>query len=268
MARMISFASGKGGVGKSSLVTNLGCLYAASGKRVLLIDGDWNLGKLSIMLGVKPQMTIDRVLRGEVTLLDAIEKVRDGLGLLAAPSGKIGFEELDEATRNGLFYQLDQLANTHDLILLDHSSGIHSSVLQFAAAAHQHIIVTTGEPTSYTDAYAIMKVLSKRFGIRRFGLLVTMSENQVETERVIARFADVVESNLGVRVSTIDILPWEPKLSEAIRYQQPFVERYPGHEMVRRFRRICVELDRLPLNVSSGLQFFHNAQTPLTVRQP
>ncbi len=267
MARMISFASGKGGVGKSSLVTNLGCLYAASGKKVLLIDGDWNLGKLPILLGYKPRCTVDKVLRGEVTLLDAIEKVRDGLSLLAAPSGKVGFEELDEATRNGLFYQLDQLAFTQDLILLDHSSGIHWSVLQFAAAAHQHVIVTTGEPTSYTDAYAIMKVLSKRFGVRRFSLLVTMSESRVETEKVITRFIEVVESNLGVRVSTLDILPWEQKMAEAIRYQQPFVERYPGHEMTRRFRRICVELERVPLSASSGLQFFQSAQTPLTVRQ-
>jgi flagellar biosynthesis protein FlhG len=268
MANLISFSSGKGGVGKTSLVANLGCLYASQGKRVLLIDGDWSLGKLSITLGVKPQVTIDRVLRGEILLLDAIEKVREGMGLLASPSGRIGFEELDEATRNNLFYQLDQLAFTHDLILLDHSSGIHWGVLQFAAAAHQHVIVTTGEPTSYTDAYAIMKVLSRRFGVRRFGLLVTMSENQVETERVISRFTQVVESNLAVRLSTIDIIPWEIKMAEAIRHQQPFVERYPNHELTRRFRRVCLELEKFPQHSSAGLQFFQGAQTPLKVKQP
>ncbi len=268
MAKVISFSSGKGGVGKSSLATNLGCLFAQSGKRTLLIDGDWNLGKLSIMLGTRPKSTIDKVLKGEVTLLDAIEKVRENLSLLAAPSGKIGFEELDEATRNGLFYQLDGLNAVQDIILLDHSSGIHWSVLQFAAASHQHVIVTTAEPTSYTDAYAIMKVLSKRFGVRRFGLIVTMSENQSETERVITRFGDVVESHLGVRLQVLDIIPWEQKLAEAIRYQQPFVERYPGHEITRRFRRICLELDKLPRSVSTGLQFFSGENSPLTAGQP
>src|SRR5690606_18909974 len=146
MSKVISFSSGKGGVGKTSLVANLGCLYAAQGKKTLLIDGDWSLGKLSIALGIRPQHTIDRVLKGEVTLFEAMEKVRDRLSLLAAPSGKVGFEELDEATRNGLFYQLDQLANLHDVVLLDHSSGIHWGVLQFAAASHQHVIVTTAEP--------------------------------------------------------------------------------------------------------------------------
>ncbi len=265
MARVISFASGKGGVGKTSLVTNLGCLYAAAGRRVLLIDGDWSLGKLSITLGVKPQATIDKVLKGEVSLLDAIEPVRERLSLIASPSGRIGFEELDEATRNGLFYQLDQLSNLHDLILLDHSSGIHFGVLQFAAAAHQHVIVTTGEPTSYTDAYAIMKLLSKRFGVRRFGLLVTMSENQPETEKVIARFRDVTENNLGVRVGLVDIIPWEQKMAEAIRYQQPFVERYPTHELTRRFRRVTQELERMPLDVSSGLKFFSSEPASITM---
>jgi flagellar biosynthesis protein FlhG len=268
MARVISFSSGKGGVGKTSLVANLGCLYAGNGKKVLLIDGDWSLGKLAITLGVRPKFTIDKVLRGEVGLNDSIEKVRDGLGLLAAPSGRIGFEELDEATRNGLFFQLDQLSNGHDLILLDHSSGIHWGVLQFAAAAHQHVIVTTGEPTSYTDAYAIMKMLSKRFGVRRFGLLVTMSENQVETEKVISRFTDVVESQLGVLLSVIDIIPWEQKMAESIRHQQPFVERYPNHDVTRRFKRICSELERFPLNISAGLQFFRSSQTPITMGQP
>lgn len=267
MARVISFSSGKGGVGKTSLVANLGCLLAAEGKRTLLIDGDWSLGKLGLTLGVRPVATIDRVLKGEITLVDATMKVRENLSLIAAPSGKIGFEELDEATRNALFYQLDQLSEQHDLIFLDHSSGIHSGVVQFAAASHQHVIVTTGEPTSYTDAYAIMKVLSRRFGVRRFGLLVTMSESHKETERVIARFSEVAESHLGVRVSLLDIVPWEQKMSESIRFQQPFVERYPGHELTRRFRVVLSELLRLPVNVSAGMQFFSNVQFPLSVGQ-
>lgn len=259
MSKVISFSSGKGGVGKTSIVTNCGALFAAQGKKTLLIDGDWALGKLSIMLGVKPAATIDRVLKGEISLVDSIEQVRPNLGLIAAPSGRLGFEELDEATRNNLFYQLESLAGTQDLILLDHSSGIHWGVLQFAAASHQHVIVTTGEPTSYTDAYAIMKVLSKRFGVRRFGLLVTMSESQSETERVIERFREVTENNLGVRVALLDIIPREPKMAEAIRYQQPFVERYASHEVTRRLRRVCEELVKMPLDVSSGLRFFAEA---------
>src|SRR6185437_8351034 len=123
MAKVISFSSGKGGVGKTTLVANLGLLWSKAGKRVLLVDGDWNLGKLAITLGVRAPRNIDHVLRGEVRLRDAVVRVRENLDLLAAPSGALGMEEMDEATRNRLFFELDTLALSYDTILFDHSSG-------------------------------------------------------------------------------------------------------------------------------------------------
>jgi flagellar biosynthesis protein FlhG len=255
MSKVISFSSGKGGVGKTSLVANLGVLCAQSGQRTLLIDGDWNLGKLGITLGVRPRWTIQHVLQGEASMRDAVLPVRPELSLLGAPSGALGFEEMDEAKRNQVYYELDGLAGHYDTVFFDHASGIHSSVLQFVAASHQHVIVTTAEPTSYTDAYAIMKLLSKRFGVREFGLIVTGTEDPAEAKRVIARFSDVARCHLGVRPSLLDIIPWEPKLAESIRRQQPFVERYPSHALTDRLTALLGRLLAVPLVPHHGLNF-------------
>ena len=255
--RVISFSSGKGGVGKTSLVANLGSLWSGKGKRTLLIEGDWNLGKLGIAMGIRPKWTVSEVLEGKISLLEAIEAVGENLYLLASPSGLVGFEEPDESSRNQLFFEVEQLRDQFDLILLDHSSGLHSSVTTFAAAAHQHVIVTAPEPTSYTDAYAIMKVLSAKYSVREFWLMVTMSHNQPESGKIIEKFMDITRSQLDVRVKLLDIFPWEPRLSEAIRKQKPFIDLFPQDEFTRRLEETCNKLDDFPVIQSHGLRFFY-----------
>src|SRR4051812_29980866 len=140
-ARVRSFSSGKGGVGKTTLVANLGSLWSASGQRTLLIDGDWNLGKLGITLGVKPRWTVESFINGQVTLREAIHSITPHLSLLAAPSGILGFEELSEQARRQIYFEMEGLQDDFDQILLDHSSGLGTSVLEFAAASHQQVIV-------------------------------------------------------------------------------------------------------------------------------
>lgn len=257
MSRVISFSSGKGGVGKTTVVASLGTLWAKRGKRVLLVDGDWSLGKLGITLGARPQWTVEKVLAGEVSLQEAVYPVAENLSLLAAPSGAIGFEEMTEAMRAQLFWELDVLSGKYDFVLLDHSSGLHWNVLQFAAAAHQHVVITTAEPTSYSDAYAIMKILSKRFGIREFWLLVTMSQKQAETEAIIGRFSDLACSHLDIRLHLLDIFPWEPRVAESIRCQKAFVDRFPQLDLTTKLQRVCRVLDVAKPELSHGLSFFY-----------
>jgi flagellar biosynthesis protein FlhG len=266
MNKVISFSSGKGGVGKTTLVANLGSLWAEQGKRVLMIDADWSLGKLGLTLGVRPTATIHDVLSGKKTLCAAITPVTNRLDLLASPSGVLGSEELSEAARHQLLFEMESLANRYDLILFDHSSGVHWGVLPFAAAAHQHVIVTTSEPTSYTDAYAIMKILSKRFAIRDFCLLVTLSQSRSESETIITRFSEFVRSRLGIRLTLLDIFPWEPRVAESIRRQKPFAGMYPQSDFTTQLRRLCDQLETGHLRPNHGLSFFYANQS--SVRQP
>ena len=254
--RVISISSGKGGVGKTSLTVNLGKQLASQGKNVLLIDGDWALGKLGIALGVRPQWTIESVLDGRIGFKDAIQPVDANLSLLASPSGVVGFEELSEAARYQLYFQMESLQGQFDVILLDHGSGVHPGVLEFAAASHHQIIITTPEPTSYTDAYAIMKLLSKKYAIRNFSLVVTMAPTVAETEAIVSRFCDVARDHLDIRVTLLDTFPWEPKLAEAFRKQKAFVDLWPHSEFAVKLGKLAERILTLPIAPSSGMRFF------------
>ncbi len=257
MTRVVSFSSGKGGVGKTTLASNMGKVWARSGRRTLIIDGDWSLGKLGLAYGLRPQWTIQTVLEGERPLSDVVIRVEDGLDLLASPSGVMGFEELTELQRNQLFFELDALGNkSYDRILIDHSSGIHWGVLQFAAAAHQHVIVTTPEPTSYMDAYAIMKLLSKRFAIREFWLIGALCTRMRDAERILGKFLDTARGQLNVRVHMLGLIPWDSRLITSTQTQKIFVDLFPVDAITERFEQIRATLDRSEPSRFHGMQYF------------
>lgn len=258
MNRVISFSSGKGGVGKTTMVANLGwCLAQDKKHKTLLIDGDWSLGKLGLTLGVRPQWTVQDVLEERIQLKEAILPVTESLHILASPTGVMGLEELNEENRTRLFYEIDALRGQYEFILFDHSSGVNWGVLQFAAASHQHVIVTTTEPTSYTDAYAIMKILSKRFAIHDFSLLVTMVHSQEKHLEAVARFMKLVTENLDVRIQLLDSFGWDAKFSESIHRQKPFVTLYPGHPAAMKLGKLCDRLRNTIDRAYSGLNLFY-----------
>lgn len=262
MNRVISFASGKGGVGKTTLTANVGIVLAAHGHRTLLIDGDWTLGKLGILFGVRPRWTVEKALSGEIPLGESIAPVRENLGLLASPTGVVGLEELTEAARQQLFFEIESLRDRFDYLLLDHSSGVHWGVLPFAAAAHEHVIVTSPEPTSFADAYAIMKILSKRFAVRDFALVVTMSTVPAETERIIGKFLEHTRTQLDVRVERLETFAWEPRVAASIRRQKPIVEQNPSCEFSLRLMNLAQKLVSRDKSVSHGLNFFYDGELP------
>jgi flagellar biosynthesis protein FlhG len=226
--RVISVTSGKGGVGKTSLVANLATAFQIMKKRVLILDADLGLGNMDIMLGLNPKYTINHVLKGEKTLDEVIITAPGGFKLLPAASGIQDLTNLDKSQRLFLLNELDTLHDRFDLILIDTGAGISSNVMYFNYAAMERIVVVTNEPTSLTDAYALIKVLIKEHHQKRFKVLVNFARSGSEADRIYKSLSIVADRYLAS--PSLDYLGWIPydrQLPVAVRKQKVILETHP-----------------------------------------
>ena len=157
--RVVSVTSGKGGVGKTNVVGNLGIAYQRMGKRVLIFDADLGLANIDIIFGINPKYTIEDVIKGEKELSQVIAKGPEGVSIIPASSGVQALSHLSEGHKINLLNEFDVLNSMFDILLIDTSAGISSNVIYFNLAAQERIILVTPEPTSITDAYALIKVM-------------------------------------------------------------------------------------------------------------
>jgi flagellar biosynthesis protein FlhG len=225
--RVIAVSSGKGGVGKTVISANLGLRLAQMGRRVLLIDADLALANLDLMLGLKATRTIREVMSRSCTLEEAVVKGPHELALLAACSGDEDFAEMDATRRMALFSAIDTLEAQYDTLIVDTGAGIGSNAVSFAAAAEQVLVVVTPDPASMADAYAMIKVLSRR-GKLRINLVVNMATNPSEADSVIERLLALVDQFLpSVAVIPVGYIYRDEVVLRAVRSCSPVIAAYP-----------------------------------------
>ena len=254
--RIVAVASGKGGVGKTSLTANLAVALARAGQRVCVLDADLGLANLDVVLGLSPKVSLLHVLRGERRLADVIVEGPAGIRIIPAASGFEELTALAPSERLRLLEEVDALDGSLDVLLVDTAAGISSNVLYFTAAAAEALIVITPEPTALTDAYALVKVLAARHGRREFLVVVNMAAGPADAEAAFARLARVAERFLRVRLEYHGYVPYDDALPRAVRQQQPVVLAAPGTPaslaLVELARRL---IGRPPARPSGGVQF-------------
>jgi flagellar biosynthesis protein FlhG len=241
--RVISVTSGKGGVGKTNIVANLGFALQRLGQRVLVLDADLGLANMDVLLGLTARYNIEHVLSGEKRLEDVIVPIRGGFNLLPAASGIQELTELDPTQRLFLLNELDALQRAFDIMLIDTGAGISSNVMYFNFAATEKVVVVTNEPTSLTDAYALIKVLVKRYRQRRFKILVNSVRNGEEGDQIFRHLTLVVDRFLGT--ASMDYLGWVPfdeHIPKAVRRQRAFMDLYPDAEASKRIMEVAHQL--------------------------
>lgn len=255
---VIAVTSGKGGVGKTNVVANLAVALAQAGKRVLVLDADLALSNLDVLLGLAPKYTLEHVLTGEKQLADIILPGPCGIMILPASSGMQDLAALTRDQQLILQEQLDQMAPSVDMLLIDTGAGISSTVLFFAVAAQQIMVVATPDPTSITDAYALMKVLSHRFSERRFRLLVNMARNQAEGREVYRKIGLVADRFLNISIDYVGHIPDDDYVSMAVRRQRAVVEMFPQAPSSKEFYRLAgtVAAWTVPDGPKGTVQFF------------
>lgn len=246
--RVIAVTSGKGGVGKSNMVVNLGLALAQQGLKVLLIDADLGLANLDILLGLNPRYTIQDVLQLRKTLPEVLVEGPEGMKILPASSGFPELAELDEYQKMFLLNELDNYSESIDVVFIDTGAGISRNVLFFNIAAQERVVVANNEPTSITDAYALIKVLATQHNERRFKLLVNGLSQPRDAESVYRTLLKVSERFLGKDISLeyLGFIPYDDAVPKSVLKQQPVLTLYPKSRIAKSFIQLAQRLWETP----------------------
>lgn len=259
--RVIAVSSGKGGVGKTNVVSGLALSLARAGKKVLIIDADLGLANIDIIFNIRPELNISDVINKEAELKEIVVKLTDNISLIPAGSGISDLTRLSEAQKLSLINEFDTLDDDIDYVLVDTGAGISDNVLYFNLASDDCVVVTTPEPTAITDAYALMKVMAGEHGYRYFKLIVNMVKSEKEAKKVYFSLSQAVSKFLGGTViEYLGFLPYESKVSESVIKRMPVMNAYPDSDFTSAMLKVSkVLMNSIPRDLNEGnLKLFMN----------
>lgn len=233
-AHIIAVTSGKGGVGKTFISANLAAALTRHGLRVLVLDADLGLANLDVVLNLYPKVTLHDVFMGKALLQDAVVTAPGGFHVLLAGSGMVEYSRLTPEVRNQLIQIIDTLAPRYDVVLLDTGAGISDVVLFAVSLASEVLIVATPEPTSLTDAYAAIKVLSTQQKRHSMRLLINQAARPGDgraitgqLQQVLNRFVST-ESGMPMRLIHMGDIPADKAVRESVMRRQLLLQATPG----------------------------------------
>ena len=256
--RVISVTSGKGGVGKSNVVSNLAIAMSMQGKKVLVIDADLGLGNLDVLLGLSPAYNLNHVLNGEKNLSEILIDGPAGIKIIPAGSGVQEFTSLGQHERLMLLDELDMLEEQFDIMIVDTEAGISENVTYFTVAAQEIIVVVTPEPTSITDVYALIKLLATRYSEHHFKVLVNMAKDSEDALEVFRKLANVAGRFLDISLDYLGCVVKDEKVIEAVKRQKAVSELFPESEAAICFTTLAkrvIENSR-QTRLKGNIQFF------------
>lgn len=255
--RTITVASGKGGVGKTNVVANLAIAMRKAGKEVLIFDADLGLSNVDILFALSPRYNIRHVIEGRMRLADVIVEGPHGVRILPASSGVQELTRLDEFQKRRLIEEFESYVGEIDVLLIDTSAGISDNVAFFCIASQEIVVVTSPEPTSFTDAYALIKVLCTRYQEKRFSVLVNSARSPEEARAVFGSLSLAANRFLNISVDYLGYIPFDSAVPEAVRAQRPFLDMFPDRPASRKVAELAARFERAPVWEPKGsLQFF------------
>ncbi len=254
----IAVTGGKGGVGKTNVSINLAVALADIGKRVLVLDADLGLANVDVVLGLHPEYDLSHVIRGERTLEEVIITGPSGIQVVPAASGLRHMAELSEAEHAGLIRAFSDLGNDLDVLIVDTAAGISDTVISFSRAVQELIVVVCDEPASITDAYALIKLLNREYGINRFRVLANMTRSVQEGRDLYNKLSRVTDRYLDVVLSYTGNVPFDESMRKAVKSQKPVVHAYPRSPSAQILKNLAKKVDNWPIpsGASGHLQFF------------
>ncbi|AZQ85491.1 MinD/ParA family protein [Colwellia sp. Arc7-635] len=256
--KVIAVSGGKGGVGKTNISLNTAISLAQLGKRVLVLDADLGLANVDVMLGLRVQRNLSHVLSGECELDDIIIKGPAGINIIPATSGTQSMVDLTPAEHAGLIRAFSDMQTKFDILIVDTAAGISDMVLSFCRASQDVLLVVCDEPTSITDCYALMKLLSRDHGLFKFKVVANMVRSSKEGQQLFAKLSKVTDRFLDVALELVAIVPFDENIRKSVRKQQAIVEAFPDSPASISIKLLAKNIISWPApqKASGHLEFF------------
>ena len=256
----ISVASGKGGVGKTTIAVNLALTLASLGSKVTFLDADFGLANAHLLMGYNPTATVRDSIAGKTELSESITKGPLGLQLISGGNGLLDLLNLDQSTRLNLIRSFDPLADECDVFFVDVPAGASDSSLAFVIASDKVLIVLVGEPTSFMDAYTMVKAAHVEGGVKEFSVVVNMADNEAQSKETFNKFKKTASKFLDVNLRYIGYLPHSRNLRSSIVKRKPLVLSDSRCRESLLFKSMSKELLSSPINTASGITFFNKSK--------
>ena len=256
--KVIAVCSGKGGVGKTNVASNIAVALGSRGRNTCLLDADLSLANVDVLLGLQPRFNLSHVVEGKAELADTILRGPRNIRIVPASSGNFCMTDLPPAAQVGIIQAFSELRNQPEVMIVDTAAGISPSVARFVQAAQHPVVVVRDEPASLTDAYALIKVFSQHYGVSRFHIVTNQCRTTREGRALYGKLARVTDSYLDVVLRHLGDVPQDDYLVKAVQEQRAVVDAYPRSAAGEAFQRIAANIDAMPAarEASGGIEFF------------
>lgn len=256
--QVIAVTGGKGGVGKTNISVNLSIALAEMRRRVVLLDADLGLANVDVLLGLKATHTLAHVLSGECSIQDVMVTGPAGVKIVPASSGIQHMSSLSTQEHAGIISAFSELSNQLDVLVVDTAAGISDTVVSFVRASQEVLVVVCDEPSSITDAYALIKLLNKEYSMFRFRVVANMTRSAQEGRNLFNKLSVVCERFLDVTLQYVGHVPFDENVRKAVQRQKPLLEFAPNCRAAQSIRSLAEEVDSWPLPTSAKghLEFF------------
>ena len=256
--RVIAITSGKGGAGKTNLSVNIGIALAQTGQRVAILDADMGLANVDILIGVYPKFNLSHVLSGEKTLADIMMEGPSGIRIIPGASGIQKMAELSSTEQAAMIRAFSDIDQELDVLIVDTAAGISASVVNFARACQEIIVVVCDEPTSLTDAYAFIKLLNRDYKLTDFHVVANMVKTVEQGQALFQKLIKVTDHYLDVTLRFVGSVPYDENLRKSVQKQSPVVAAFPNTKATLAIKDIAAKINRWPLKTGAGsfIEFF------------
>ncbi len=228
--KKVAITSGKGGVGKTNVVVNLGIALARLSLKVAILDADYGLGNIDILLGIEPKLDISDLLKDTAALEEILFEKND-LQIIPASSGMQSLAQLTEYQEILLYKELKKLEELADLLIIDTAAGISDNVISLLLSADEVYLVVSPENTSIVDAYAVVKVITELDAFKNVSVIANMVADEEEGKEVFLKISRAVKKFLNKELNYLGFIRRDARVREAIKFQEPVIEKFPDSDV-------------------------------------